>query len=112
MIPATDSLDFARLHDEPSRQLRIFPARGAGESAYTLYEDDGLGFGYREGHFAEIDFNLRTSSRTITLDAHKRGRFALPYDRISIVMPNDERRRLVLRGEGITLAPAGPRITR
>jgi hypothetical protein len=31
----------------------------------------------------------------------------LPYDRISIVVPNDERRRLVLRGDGIMLAPAG-----
>ncbi len=38
--------------------------------------------------------------------------FALPYTRISIVIPDDERRRLVLRGEGITLAPASPRITR
>ena len=107
MIPATDSLDFSRLHDEPSRQLRIFPPRGAGESEFTLYEDDGLGFGYREGDFAEIDFALRTTGRMITLDARKRGRFALPYDRISIVVPNDERRRLVLRGDGIMLAPAG-----
>ena len=112
MIPATDSLDFSRLHDEPSRQLRIFPPRRAGESVFTLYEDDGLGFGYREGDFAEIDFELRTTSRTITLGARKRGRFALPYTRISVVIPDDEHRRLVVRGEGITLAPASPRISR
>jgi len=112
MIPATNSLDFARLHDEPSRQLRIFPPRPSGESAFTSYDDDGLGLGYREGDFAEIRFELRATNRTIALNARKSGRFTLPYTRIWIVLPNDERRRLVLRGEGVTLLPAAPRINR
>jgi alpha-glucosidase len=103
MLALTDTLDFSRLHDEPTRQLRVFPAPGAARSAFTLYEDDGLSRDYRQGMMAETAFELATTSRTIALTARKTGRYALPYDAVRIVLPPTERRRVTLRGEGVHL---------
>lgn len=44
IVPATDSADMRRKHDEPSRALRVFPGRGRGKAAFALYEDDGARF--------------------------------------------------------------------
>lgn len=106
MIPTTDTVDFSRLHDEPSRQLRVFPARGHGSSAFTLYEDDGVGLGYRRGEFAEVAFELTSTPRSITLAARKRGGYALPYADVQVVLPRAERRTLRLVGNGVRLAKA------
>jgi alpha-glucosidase (family GH31 glycosyl hydrolase) len=106
MIPMTDTLDFSRLHDEPSRQLRVFPPLRAAEGAFTLYEDDGLGLGYRRGEFAKIAFELVSTARSITLTARRTGDYALPYACVGVVLPRTERRRLTLHGEGVRLIQA------
>ena len=103
MIPTTDTNDMRRRHDEPSRALRIFPGRGQATTDFTLYEDDGLTLAYRDGDWAQIAFELTTSVATITLRARKSGRHQLPYDRIRVVPPPDERRPLRLDGQGIAL---------
>jgi alpha-glucosidase len=104
MIACTDTSDFSRLHDEPSRQLRVFPASRAGNSAFTLYEDDGLSLGYRRGAFAEVAFELATTARSVTLVARGSGDYDLPCTTIRVVLPSGERRRVTLRGEGVRLA--------
>lgn len=103
MIPATDSLDFSRLHDEPSRQLRIFPPAGSGRSAFTLYEDDGLGLGYQRGECAEIAFELTATRKTLTLTARRSGAYELPYRSMAVILPPGEDRRLILRGDDMAL---------
>jgi alpha-glucosidase len=102
MIACTDSTDFRALHDEPTRQLRIFPAKGEGASSFVLYEDDGISRRHEDGEFAEITFELRSTSRTIELGARRDGHYPLP-ESIRVVLPRGERRRLVLRGEGVEL---------
>jgi alpha-glucosidase len=103
MIPMTDTDDFSRLHDEPSRQLRIFPPSGAGAFAFTLYEDDGLSLGYRDGRFAEVLFELRATPTALTLVATKGGTYELPDCRIRILLPPGETRPLTLHGDGVEL---------
>ena len=103
MIPMTDTDDFQRLHDEPSRQLRVFPMRGDGTCAFTLYEDDGLSLAYRDGQFAEVAFELRTTPTTLTLTGTKTGLYQMPDRRIRIVLPAGETRPLTLRGDGVEL---------
>ena len=92
-----------RLHDEPSRALRIFPGRGRGSSTFTLYEDDGLSHGHRNGDRAQIECELEWTERALRVHAVKRGRFALPYATIRVLRPPGERRRLELGGEGVAL---------
>jgi alpha-glucosidase len=104
LIPMTRGDDFGRLHDEPSRHLRVFPAQGTSNPTFQLYEDDGISTGYRDGDYAEVRFDLKTSSTAIVLEAYVMGRFALPYREITVELPANERRPLTLHGEGIALA--------
>ena len=103
VIPTTDTSDMRRLHDESSRALRIFPGRGRGTSTFTLYEDDGLSHGHRDGDRAEIECVLEWTDRALRVHAAKRGRFPLPYAKIRVLRPPRERRRLEVSGEGVAL---------
>jgi alpha-glucosidase len=83
-----------RLHDEPSRALRIFPARGTAASQFTLYEDDGHSLRHLDGDWAQVTFDLESTARTLVLRARKFGEFALPDERIRVILPPRERRPL------------------
>ena len=97
IFPLTnEARDFSRLHDEPSRCVRIFPGRESGESSFTLYEDDGLSLRHREGDFAELDFCLDWDDDAVRLSLAKRGGYALPYDTVTVALPAAERRWLAL----------------
>jgi len=102
MIPLTDSNEYGELHDEPSRQLRIFPPKGEGASTFALYEDDGISRRHERGEFAEVTFELRSSTRAIELRARRTGSFPVT-SAIRVVLPAGERRRLVLRGVDVAL---------
>jgi alpha-glucosidase len=104
ILPLTgEACDFARLQDEPSRCIRIFPGRESGQSSFTLYEDDGLSLRHREGDFAELDFRLDWDGDTVRLRLAKRSGYTLPYHSITVALPTAERRRLVLES-----APGAP----
>jgi alpha-glucosidase len=101
MLPLThEAADFSRLHDEPSRCLRVFPHKAAGQSRFTLYEDDGIGHGYRDGAFAELTFTLASDATSIRLSLAKTGDYALPYDTIAVSLPAAERRGLIIDNRG------------
>ena len=105
MIPLTDTNDFGELHDERSRQLRVFPPKGNGASAFTLYEDDGISRRHEQGEFAEVAFELVSTPRAIEIRAHGRGTYPL-RSAIRIVLPPSEHRRLALRGDDVSLVAA------
>jgi alpha-glucosidase len=109
ILPLTaEAMDFARLHDEPSRCVRIFPAKGAGRSSFVLYEDDGISFGYRNAQFACVRFDLVSDANTIRLSVAKEGVYAQPYGEITVDMPAAERRQIVLEsGKGAPRLVAG-----
>src|SRR5262249_45280974 len=68
IVPMTDEpADFSRLHDEPSRCLRLFPGLGTDSSSFTLYEDDGISVA---GPVAKLRFELAWTADTVTLTAH------------------------------------------
>ena len=106
MIPLTGGDDFTRLHDEPSRHLRVFPARSTGSAHFTLYEDDGISLRYRDGDYAEVVFRLETTASEIVLSARVTGRYELPYRQITVEFPPGEKRRMSLNGTAVELALA------
>ncbi len=103
IIPMTGRDDFAMLHDEPSRQLRIFAPAAESNTRFVLYEDDGSSMGYRDGDYAQVDIGMRTTSAEVLVTAGISGRYALPYRQIEVVLPATERRALALRSDGIEL---------
>jgi alpha-glucosidase len=102
MIPMTGRDSSAPLHDEPSRHLRVFAPR-SGRSSFALYEDDGISLRYRDGEYAEVVFELDATPEQISLAARVRGRYALPYQEITVELPTLEERKVSLRGESVTL---------
>lgn len=112
MLPMTDSDDFARLHDEPSRLLRVYPSRGVavGAAAGTseLYEDDGLGHGYLAGRWTLLTFRLAQDPAGLRLGVERSGGFELPYQAVRIELPASESRALAIdAGGGLSWKVAG-----
>ena len=103
MIPTTDTRNMRRLHDEPSRALRLYPGRGHASTAFTLYEDDGNTHAYRDGVWAQIAFEMTTTPSIIVLKARKSGTYRIAFTRISVVLPPNERRPIRFDAQGIDL---------
>jgi alpha-glucosidase len=106
MIALTGHDDFSRLHDEPSRHVRVFPARKSASATFALYEDDGISLRYREGDYAEVIFEIHTTATEVALSVRVSGRYELPYRRITVEFPPGEKRRISLSGAGMDLALA------
>jgi len=107
IVPMTDAAgDFSRLHDEPSRRIRLFPGEGSGASQFVLTEDDGIS---ASGARTRITLDLSWTPGQIALHAQTDGSYAVPAGHITIALPAPERRPIVLRaGDGIHLSrPAG-----
>ncbi len=110
IIPMTGGDSFAMLHDEPSRQLRVFPQPGAqpGEATtrFSLYEDDGVSMDYRNAGFTEVEISMRTTLDEVVISAATSGGYTLPYRRISVMLAAADRRILRLEGNGVELVRA------
>jgi alpha-glucosidase len=104
IVPLTGRDDFSRVHDEPSRHLRVFPPHDTARATFALYEDDGISLRYRDGDYAEIVFDLQTTAAEIVLAARVSGRYTLPYRQITVEFPPGEKRRISLNGTGVGLA--------
>jgi alpha-glucosidase len=106
MLPLTGSDDSSRLHDEPSRHLRVFASPDTASTSFALYEDDGISLRYREGDYAEVAFNLETTPTDIMVTARVTGHYALPYRQITVGFSPGEQRRVALSGVGVALVSA------
>jgi alpha-glucosidase len=102
IVATTDSGgDYSRLHDEPSRALRVFP--GADESASTaaLHEDDGVSLA---GASTRVTIGLSWSRSRVRVAVGASGNYPLPYSEMRVILPEDETRTVELFGtEGIGL---------
>eukprot|EP00884_Botryococcus_braunii_P020294 jgi/Botrbrau1/6949/Bobra.0215s0026.1 len=109
IVPMTDCCDpndFARSHDEPSRNVRLFPGDGDLETSFELYEDDGVSTAYHtlQGR-CHLTFRLVSTPTQLHLSLTRRGGYALPYSTITVALPPAEMRPLQL-----TAPPEGPRL--
>jgi alpha-glucosidase len=95
IVPMTDAGDdFSRLHDEPTRAVRIFPGVGEGRSRFALFEDDGVS---AAGAEALVTFELAWTPSEIALAVRMAGDYRLPYRTIRVIPPQAERRPIALR---------------
>lgn len=94
ILPMTDAGDdYTRLHDEPSRCVRIFPGPGAGHSRFTLVEDDGIS---AAGVVTRVHLEMSWTPEAVRLAVRAEGGYRLPYDRIAVVLPRGDARPLDL----------------
>jgi alpha-glucosidase len=102
IVATTDSgEDYSRLHDEPSRALRVFPGAGAGASRATLFEDDGLSL---VGASTRVTIALSWTASKVRVGVGVSGNYPLPYSEMRVILPEDETRMVELSGtDGIGL---------
>ena len=94
ILPTTDAGDdFSRLHDEPTRAVRIFPGPTAGAGRFVLAEDDGVS---AEGAPTRVTFDLAWTASAITLAVCASGGYPLPYEQVRVIPPRAERRPITL----------------
>ena len=92
IIPMTDEpADFSRLHDEPSRCLRLFPGDGSGTSRFTLIEDDGISI---DGAVTRLAITLDWTPDAVVLEIDADGPFVRE---IGVSLPLADRRPLTLK---------------
>ena len=77
------SLDEGNSSDNPEK-MEVLVFRG--NNTYTLYEDDGLTDGYKDGAYANTRFTVKENGNTLTFKIDKpvygaEGKFALPENR-------------------------------
>jgi alpha-glucosidase len=102
IIPMTDEpADFGRLHDEPSRCLRLFPGETVGSSSFILIEDDGISLA---GPVTRLRCDLSWTTETVALSVEIDGPVPAGLGEIGVSLPLADRRRLVPAGKGVSLA--------
>jgi alpha-glucosidase len=90
IIPMTgEADDFSRLHDEPSRCLRLFPGDGTGASRFVLAEDDGIS---AAATLTRLTLDLAWTPQEISLTVTSAGDYTLPYDHMAVILPAAELR--------------------
>jgi alpha-D-xyloside xylohydrolase len=73
--------------------LTVFVYTGK-DGTFTLYDDDGLDYGYEKGQFATIDFSYNESTKALHIGAVKGGfKGMLSKRTINVVFVNKENRR-------------------
>ena len=55
------------LEKKKNENVRIFVYFG-NNGKFTLYEDEGINYGYEEGKFSKIEFNYSESTKTLTIN--------------------------------------------
>jgi alpha-glucosidase len=102
IVVTTDSGgDYSRLHDEPSRALRVFPGAGAGASSAALFEDDGVSLA---GASTRVTIALSWTASRMRVEVAASGNYPLPYREMRVILPKDETRMAELSGaDGIGL---------
>jgi alpha-glucosidase len=93
--------DYSRLHDEPSRGLRVFPGADEGASSAALLEDDGISL---VGASTRVTIALSWTANRVRVEVGASGNYPLPYSEMRVILPEDETRTVELSGaQGIGL---------
>ena len=105
VLPTTDTTDFSRRTDEPSRALRLYPAP-AGAPSWTStpwVEDDGVSLAWQTGALTRITTTLSATAEAIQLNLRREGEYSLPCDRVRLVLPAGETRTLDWTSQALEL---------
>lgn len=109
VIPLSDRLAHVVADDKnETRSFALFPHQGQGTDISTLFEDDGLGFGYEADKALWLELTLESHPDRIDLKTLKRGSYQPAWQKVSFQLPPGEQRPLFVNGKpvacGATLA--------
>jgi alpha-glucosidase len=97
IIPVNQAEITFATKNEDERGFLLFPCKDTGKSSYKLYEDDGLTNDYSHT-FAYIHVEMESTEGEIAVTIKKEGSYTLPYDHITLHLPENEQRKLIVNG--------------
>ena len=77
IVPLGPALQYVA--KKPSDPLTLYIYSGA-DADFTLYQDDGLTFGYEKGAFAEIPMHWNDRTHVLTVGSRKGGYPGMPVE--------------------------------
>ncbi len=101
IVPMAPVMQYATEKPWDELTLRVFPGADA---TFTLYEDEGDGYGYLQGLYTEIPMHWNDRRRTLTIDA-RRGAFpGMPATRsFDVQLPDGTTRHVAYNGRRTTV---------
>ncbi|HDJ2741125.1 TPA: glycoside hydrolase family 31 protein [Salmonella bongori] len=98
-LPLSDRIAYVKAAADTSRELKLFPVKGAGVSSGLLFEDDGESWGYKEGHALWLEWEMTCTATTIDLTINTRGDYRPAWKALKVSLPAEEKRTLRVNGE-------------
>lgn len=98
IIPINDANPTFSNKEQEDRAFILFPHRQKGNSAYHLYEDDGVSANYQDNH-AIIQISMESTVQKIQVEFDIQGKYLLPYSKIRFYVNGDDPRELYVNGE-------------
>jgi alpha-glucosidase len=100
ILPLSKRLAYTDANQDNCRILRVYPLLGSGETTTSIFDDDGLTWGYRDGQYYRLSVQVAANAGQINLTLASDGNWIPGYADIKIVLPQQEKRKLVINGQG------------
>ena len=100
-LPLSARLAHTSPAEDTTRELKLFPLKGAGTRCGLLFEDDGESWGYQEGNALWLEWEMACEAATIRLTISTRGDYRPAWRELTVTLPPDEHRQLLINGEAI-----------
>jgi alpha-glucosidase len=98
MIPTGKVMQHVAAEADDLRQVHCFPPE-YGQSEFRLYEDDGISLDYKRGKFSIVRISMEADKKEIIVSAQLEEKgVKLPYKKIDVLLPQNEKRRIVTEG--------------
>ena len=98
VIPMSERMAYSNPQADTIRELAIYPLKQSGEIQTSIYDDDGLTYGYKNGEYLQLNITLRSTQKAVYLDIQKQGHWKPAYQVIKLTLPTNETRQLIVNG--------------
>ena len=98
VIPMSGRMAYSNPQADTIRELAIYPLKQSGEIQTSIYDDDGLTYGYKNGEYLQLNITLRSTQEAVYLDIQKQGHWKPAYQVIKLTLPTNETRQLIVNG--------------
>ena len=108
VLPLAEGLTRADPSRDRQRTFAGYPAPGPATGSTVFYADDGESVDALAGNHCLTRVSLESDPETVRLDWRSAGRYRPAFDAVTVTLPGDEHRRLIVNGQAIEPGSAVP----
>ena len=101
ILPLSPEMQYVGEKSWDDLEIRIYPGANG---VFTLYEDEGDGYGYEKGDFSTVTFTWNDKSRTLTI-GKRTGSFpgVIMTRKFTVKTPSGEKKTVVYDGKELKI---------